>query len=82
VDYTRAITLNPNYAPAFNNRGAAYFDLGDNDRALKDYSMAIQINPSYADAYRNRALVYRRVGLAGLAADDEKKFNELKQKQP
>jgi tetratricopeptide (TPR) repeat protein len=81
LDYSRSIGFNPNYAPAHYNRAILYYELGDNDNALKGYTRAIEINPAYADAYRNRALVYRRVGLSGLAADDERKYNELKQKQ-
>ena len=33
---------------AYNNRGRAYRDKGDNDRAIADYTEAIRINPKYA----------------------------------
>jgi tetratricopeptide (TPR) repeat protein/S1-C subfamily serine protease len=39
---------------AYNNRGVAKSELGDNKGAISDYDMAIQINPQYADAYYNR----------------------------
>jgi tetratricopeptide (TPR) repeat protein len=34
VDFTQAIRLDPNYAPAYANRGIVYYRKGDNDRAI------------------------------------------------
>lgn len=45
---------------AFNNRGAAYVDKGDYDRALADFGEAIKLSPNDTDAYYNRAGVYIR----------------------
>jgi hypothetical protein len=36
--YTEAIRLKPDYPAAFNNRGAARYDKGDFDGAIKDYN--------------------------------------------
>ena len=34
ADFNAALTINPNYAEAYNNRGNAYADKGDYDRAI------------------------------------------------
>src|SRR5262249_15281288 len=59
---TSVIRLDPRNAAAFNNRGSAYDDKRDYDRAIADYGAAITLNPSYAEAFYNRALAYRRKG--------------------
>ena len=40
------------------NRGTAYRDKGDTDRAIADYTEAIRLDPKYADAYYNRGIAY------------------------
>ena len=45
-------------ARAFNNRGFAYRNRGDFDRAIADYSQALALNPSYALALYNRGIAY------------------------
>ena len=54
ADYTQVITINPQLAGAYNNRGNAKSDLGDKTGAIKDYTQAITINPQYDPAYHNR----------------------------
>jgi tetratricopeptide (TPR) repeat protein len=56
LDYTEAIRLKPDYAPAFYNRGNARSDKGDLEGALQDYSEAIRLKPDYALAFNNRGL--------------------------
>lgn len=51
---TRAIQLNPQFAPAYNNRGAAKVALGRYDSAILDFDKAIAITPEYSAAYSNR----------------------------
>ena len=43
-----------NNAESYNNRGNAWYQKGDYDRAIANYSNAIEINPSFAVAYGNR----------------------------
>ena len=57
-DYDWAIRLNPEYWKAFYNRGIAYADLGQYERAIQDYDAAIPLNPEYAVAYYNRGFTY------------------------
>ena len=56
--YGKAIELDPNYAPAYNNRGNVYYNMDEYGLALKDYNKAIAIRPDYATAYNNRGMVY------------------------
>jgi protein O-GlcNAc transferase len=49
-----ALKLNPNVAPAHNNRGNALQGLGRPDEALESYDRAIALEPDYADAFNNR----------------------------
>jgi formylglycine-generating enzyme required for sulfatase activity len=56
ADYNQAISFDPNYAEAYNNRGNLKKDkLNDPQGALDDYNQAISLNPKYAAAYYNRA---------------------------
>jgi len=69
-DYTRAIMLDPNYAPAYNDLGVAHKDKGDYDRAIEDYTRAISLYPRYARAYGNRGIAYKNKGDIGRAIED------------
>jgi lipoprotein NlpI len=44
------------------NRGNAYHDEGDNDRAIADYARAISIDPKFAIPHYNRGLIYHLNG--------------------
>src|SRR5262245_36855523 len=57
-----AISQSPRDAASYNNRGNAYQNKGNLDRALADYTKAIEINPKYAGAYNNRGLTYQDKG--------------------
>ena len=43
-DFDHAIKLDPRNAVAFNNRGLAYRNKGDSDRAIADFNEAIKLN--------------------------------------
>ena len=59
-----------NRAIAFSNRGVAYADEGDLDRAIDDYSEAIRLDPKSAHAYNGRGNAYARKGdIDGAIAD-------------
>ena len=77
--YSEAIRLKPDYAGAFNNRGAARSDKGDLEGALKDYNEAIRLKPDYAGAFNNRgAARYGKGDLEGALKD----FNEAIRLKP
>ena len=44
------------------NRGNAYVEKGEHDRAIIDYTFAIQLDPGYADAYDARGVAYTEKG--------------------
>jgi S1-C subfamily serine protease len=58
TDYNQAISLNPTYVFAYNNRGVLKAEkLNDTQGALTDYNQAISLNPNYALAYIGRGLL-------------------------
>ena len=54
ADFTKAVSLNPDYPTAYNNRGSVYMDLNRTDDAYKDFDHAIAIAPAFGPAYNNR----------------------------
>jgi len=58
AEFSKAIELDPDYAPAYNNRGDAYSEKGQHDVAIADYDKAIELDPNYAEAYNNRGEAY------------------------
>ncbi len=56
--YAKAISIDPNYTMAYNNRGSAYFFLKRYNEAIADYTKVISIDPNDAYAYNNRGFVY------------------------
>ena len=51
-----------NLASVYYNRGVAYGDKGDYDRAIADYTKATKLIPKYASAYHNRGIAYNDKG--------------------
>jgi tetratricopeptide (TPR) repeat protein len=56
--WSRAISGKQNTAPAYNNRGLAYYELKQYKEAVADYTQAIKLDPAYAAAYNNRGNSY------------------------
>jgi tetratricopeptide (TPR) repeat protein len=70
--YDRAISLDPNYATAYNNRGILKEEkLQDVTGALADYNRSITVQPRFAVAFNNRGKLKRdRLGdFRGALAD-------------
>jgi tetratricopeptide (TPR) repeat protein len=59
ADYSESIRLDPNYARAFVQRGNAYRELGEFDRAISDLNAAIRLDPHYAENYLDRGFAWR-----------------------
>src|SRR5471032_1886728 len=51
-----------NLAWAFNNRGNAYTEKKEYDRAIADYDQAIRLNPKYALVFDGRGINYKNKG--------------------
>ncbi len=58
ADCTKAIEINPHYAPAYNYRGLAYASQGNFKQSISESTKAIEIDPNYAVVYNNRGLDY------------------------
>ena len=57
----------------YNNRGTAFDDKGDYDRAIRDFNEAIRLNPNAETAYYGRGYAYKKKGDYDHAIQD---FNE------
>jgi tetratricopeptide (TPR) repeat protein len=56
---------------SYNNRGNAYSDLKQHEKAIEDYNKAIELNPKLAPAYANRGItrLLANVAIGGAIAD-------------
>ena len=75
VDYWSRVLLagGQNTAVAYSNRGLAYHELKQYQKAVKDYEAAIKRDPGYAEAYNNRGNAYYELSQYELALND---FNQ------
>ena len=60
ADYTEVIRLNRNDTTALNDRGVAYWRVGDQNRALEDWNSALGINPNLTQPKLNIEIVQRQ----------------------
>lgn len=74
---TRAIEINPNYAPAYNIRGNTRYSVKRYYKAIEDYAKAIGLDPNYAPAYNGRAHVRYSLEEYHSAIDDYTRAIEL-----
>lgn len=61
ADFSKTIDILP-FGLAYGNRAAAYYLLGEYQKALRDYDSAIALDPDNARSYYGRALVNRMLG--------------------
>src|SRR5262249_9757112 len=79
--FTRAIELDPKFAPAWRNRGAAYCDhLGQPARAVTDFSRAIELEPKDAKTWHSRGIAYSKLCQHDKAVADYTKAIKLNPK--
>ena len=55
---------------AYNNRGAAYYDIGKYELAVSDYTKSLEIDPTDDMAYNNRGNAYVAIGKEKQAISD------------
>jgi hypothetical protein len=68
--FDQAVELDPNYVPAYFNRGNTYLALENYEQAIVDFSKAIELNSDHFGAYYNRGLTYAAEGLYTQAIAD------------
>jgi tetratricopeptide (TPR) repeat protein len=69
ADY-KALQLNPEYAPAYLNRGGILFTRGQLDTAFSDFSNLIRYDPKSIEGYGNRAVIFAMKGNSDKALAD------------
>jgi tetratricopeptide (TPR) repeat protein len=58
ADYNKLITVAPDIADGYADRGVLNQQMGNTDAALKDYNRWIELAPNEPQAYLNRAQIY------------------------
>ena len=81
IEYWRYRDGNKNKAIAYHNRGFAYGELKQYDKAIADFDKAIELNPEDVHVdYRNRGVAYRKLKQYDKAIADYDKAIELNPK--
>jgi protein O-GlcNAc transferase len=52
--YDKALSLKPNYAEAWSNKGNTLNELKRYDEAITHYDKALSLKPDYAEAWSNK----------------------------
>lgn len=73
----KAIELDLKNAMTYNNRGNAYSDQKQYEKAIKDFNKAIEQDPKYSLAYHNRGITYSKQKQYEEAIKDYNKAIEL-----
>ncbi|MBL8163114.1 MAG: tetratricopeptide repeat protein [Anaerolineae bacterium] len=60
TNYTRALQLDPDSATIYNDRGVAYYQLGEGQRGVADLQRAIDLDPLYVKPLENLGDIARR----------------------
>lgn len=77
ADLDAALSVDPQLAFAWYNKGCIFYALRDYTDALECYNEAIRINPDFGNAWYNRALTYMHLGNKEQAAAGLSKAGEL-----
>lgn len=74
--YNAIITINPNFAYSYYNRGLLNYSIGDYRNAINDFTSAIDNNGQLYEAYFNRALAYLQLKMNEEGLNDMRKAGE------
>jgi len=80
-DFSRVITLRPNWAPGYCERGRTYLKLKQKHLAIDDLTEAIRLDPDYEEAYRFRSAAHELLGDSEAADKDLAKAEELRKRR-
>ena len=62
ASFSRALQINPGFAPAHNNLGIALKDQGRLDEAIASFSKAVQLKLDFAEAHNNLGIALKNQG--------------------
>jgi len=77
--YEKAISLDPNLALPWYNKGVVFYDQKKYSDAITCYDKAIAINPNYAKAWWNKGIVLQKLNRY---TEANTCFNKAKQLDP
>lgn len=60
--FSKALELNPRFAPAYEKRGLHYYFQEKYDKVIEDFTHYIRLVPNKADAYRMLGMAYLKIG--------------------
>jgi tetratricopeptide (TPR) repeat protein len=70
AEFTKAISVDPEYAPHYGSRGAAYIRKGDMDAAIADFNKGLSLDPGNTIWYYGRGSAYAYKGTYDAAVTD------------
>ena len=79
---SQAISLDPQDAYSYGQRGRAYANHGEHQRAVADFNAALRVEPQDAITYNDRALSYAALGQHDLAISDYSEAIRLNPRDP
>ena len=80
--FDQAIRADPNFGPAYHDRGVAYQKMGEMEKAIRDFNEALRISDQNVSAYYNRGVCYTITRLYKRAIADFQKVIELTPEDP
>jgi tetratricopeptide (TPR) repeat protein len=60
--YNEALSFDPDYWEAWNNKGTALYHLGRYDEALDAINRSLSLNPDFPNAWNNKGLILQSLG--------------------
>ncbi len=80
--FDQAIKTDPEFAPAYHDRGVAYQRLGEIRKAVRDFDEALRLSDQNVSAYYNRGVCYTITKVYKRAIADYEKAVELAPEDP